>query len=79
MARNPFDAHLCAQDPASFQTGFDFARFWVAHLAHPGEAQAITQAIADSDGGADWPIGGRIPWTAEGEGFALGVYGLMRE
>ena len=76
--RSPYDAHLCAQDPAGFQTGFDFARFWVDHLAHPGEAEAITQAIADSTGGAAWPLCGRIPFTAVGEGFALGVYGLMR-
>jgi hypothetical protein len=79
VARNPYDAHLCAQDPAAFLAGFDFAAWWVDHLAHPGEADAIHHAIMCSDGGADWPIAGRIPHTPRGEGFALGVYGVVAD
>lgn len=79
MTRHPFDAHLCAEDPTAFQDGFNAAAPWVRWLAAPGEAEAIWQAIADSDGGAAWPLLGRLPYGAWPEGFALGVYGYVAQ
>jgi hypothetical protein len=78
--RPPYERHLCAQDPEAFQAGFDFAAWWVSHLAHPGEADAIHQGIIDSTN-RPWTETAqrlRLPATAIGEGFALGVYGEVQ-
>lgn len=74
MPRNPYDAHLCAQDPVAFKRGFDRAADWITE--HPDQASDIYYAIKYSDGGADWPILGYLSHTPEHEGLVLGVYGI---
>jgi len=77
MARNPYDAHLCAQDPDGFARGFERATGWI-RTAHPSRALLVYAAVAASTD-RSWPdtadlIGFRH--TAYGEGLALGIYGL---
>lgn len=79
MARTPFDAHLCAADPLGWAAGFDQAADWIIRNG-PVASARVYQAVRDSTG-VPWPVtAGRLGWsaTAEREGLALGVYGLVR-
>jgi hypothetical protein len=78
MGRDPYLAHLCAQDPVLWEAGFNFAPVWVERLAPPGKADEFYQAVRRSTGTP-------FPATALGlglrpvpfvEGFLLGVYGI---
>ena len=77
--RNPYDAHLCAQDPEAFKCGFDFAEFWVRHLAASSATPGgIYQAIKRSSG-VPFSVTAAVvglPPIAKAEGLMLGVYGL---
>jgi hypothetical protein len=77
MPRNPYDAHLCAQDPDGFALGFERAASWVT-VAHPQRAALVHHAIATSTN-RPWPdTAARIGFrpNAYVEGLALGIYGL---
>jgi hypothetical protein len=80
MGRNPYQAHLCAQDPDGFERGFNFATTWlpVARLFEPARIEQIHRAIRDSTG-VPFPQTAAKAWldpTPWHEGFMLGVYGI---
>jgi hypothetical protein len=78
VGRDPYAAHLCAHDPTAWQQGFNFAGYWVDHLACSGATPAgIYQAIRHSTG-VPFPVTAaavNLPPDAKTEGFMLGVYG----
>jgi hypothetical protein len=78
MARNPYQAHLCAQDPDGFEGGFSFAALWLDHLSLAGQPETIHRVISRSAGQPWEETAARLglPPTAQAEGFALGVYGI---
>jgi hypothetical protein len=78
MPSNPYDAHLCVQDPDGFARGFDRAASWV-QTARPERAALVHHAIATSTG-RPWSTTAaliRFQPDAYGEGLALGIYGLV--
>jgi hypothetical protein len=79
VPRNPYAAHLCAQDPTLFAAGFGFARVWVNKLAPPGKAEQIHDAIRRSSNVAftDTARSVDLKPSAFVEGFMLGVYGYL--
>jgi hypothetical protein len=78
MARNPYQAHLCAQDPERFESGFQFAHRWVTDLAPRGYAEHIYRVVRDSKGVSFYKTSERagLQPTPFVEGFMLGVYGI---
>lgn len=65
--RNPYDAHLCAQDPDGFQDGFDAAR-----RAADAIATSTNRPWTETAELIGWPP------TAYHQGLALAIYGLAR-
>jgi hypothetical protein len=81
IGRNPYQAHLCVQDPTAWEAGFRTADGWLRYLAHTEglTPDRITQAIHHSSGVPFPHTAASVglvhgPWV---EGFMLGVYGLV--
>jgi hypothetical protein len=75
--RNPYDAHLCAQDPGAFAAGFRLAARYAG--CYPETAELARQMIADSSGVAWEETAARLSWppSARRQGLALGLYGWL--
>jgi hypothetical protein len=75
MPRDPYAAHLCALHPVEWAAGFDAARA-IEKLMMPNEVRTIYELVRDSDYGLSWARC-PIPYTPWGEGFVLGLYGIV--